>query len=135
VTVTPMGYSNNNEPKETTIDGVAYKAEVADLNNDNWPELLVYVASKDDARRGSVVGYSSNAGRSMSEIEFPGVAKDPRASAGYSGHDDFQVTDGKLVETFPLTENGKATDKTRQVRYKLLVGEEAVFRVDTIIDR
>jgi hypothetical protein len=135
LTVTPSGYSKNNQPESTVISGAPVKAEIADLDHDNWPELLVYVVSKDDARRGTVVAYSSNDNRSMSPIEFVSVSKDPNASRGYSGHDNYAVEKGTLIQRFPVMENGKATGKTRQVEYKLYVGEENVMRVAKITEQ
>ena len=134
LTVTPTGYSKDNKPKTTVITGSPVKAEVADLDRDNWPELLVYVVSKDNARRGTVVAYSSNDDRSMSPVEFVGFAKDANVNRGYSGHDNFAVENGALVQRFPVMENGKPTGKTRQVQYKLLVGEEAILRVEKVTE-
>ena len=135
VTVQPSGYTKDNQAAKTTMSGRATRAEIADLDKDGWPELLVFVASNDAARRGSVVGYSSIEERAMTPIEFPGLAKDAQASSGYSGHDELGVVNGVLVQRFPVSSGGKDTGKVREVSYKLVVGEEAILRIDKISER
>src|SRR5262245_30671582 len=70
LTIEPKGLAIDNRRIDETIVGLPVKAEVGDLNNDNWPELLVYFVSQDSMRRGDLIGYSSNAGKPVSQLYF-----------------------------------------------------------------
>lgn len=133
--IQPAGYSIDNRRVQLSLSASAVGAEIGDLNGDNWPELFVYQASDDAERRGDVIGFSSNAGSSMSQIYFPPLANDGRARSGYAGHDDFAIVNGAFVQTFPITDNGMATSRTRQIRYKLVEGEAGrSLQVDGVSD-
>ncbi|MGH7676944.1 MAG: hypothetical protein ACRENU_00675 [Gemmatimonadaceae bacterium] len=133
--IQPAGYSIDNRRVQLSLASTVVGVEVGDLNGDNWPELLVYLASEEPDRHGDVIGFSSNAGKSMSQIYFPPLAGTPRAHSGYSGHDDFVIDQGALVQMFPITEDGMATSKIRRIRYKLVDGESArTLQIEGISD-
>jgi len=136
LTVEPSGLTTDNRRIDEPIVGAAVKAEIGDLNNDHWPELLVYLASSDSSRRGDLVGYSSNAGKSISQLYFSGITYDTTANKGYGGHDAFAIVNGAFVQRFPILDaRGKPTGKTRQIRYKLVDGEAARgLKIDKIVE-
>ena len=126
LTIEPKGLAIDNRRIDETIVGLPVKAEVGDLNNDKWPELLVYFVSQDSMRRGDLIGYSSNAGKSVSQLYFSGITYDTTANKGYGGHDEFAIVNGAFVQRFPIHDaRGEPTGKTRQIRYKLVDGEAA----------
>ena len=119
-------------PRETltdTPDGVVTGAEVGDLNNDGYPEILVFVTSVGSGSYGSVIGYSSNEGKSMSRMNTALATEDPKYMDGYMGHDKFSVIEGTLVQAFPVYRKGDfnaaPTGPTRQIRYTMVDGEAA----------
>jgi hypothetical protein len=139
LTITPAGLEIYNAPITREVDGTVTGAEVADLNVDGSPEIYVYVQSAGSGSYGQVVAYSANRKKSLSEITVPKVADNPKAAAGYMGHDDFAVVENTLVQRFPLYEQGdtnaKPTGKTRQLQYKLAAGEAGwKLRVDRIVE-
>jgi hypothetical protein len=136
LTVEPSGLAVDNRRIDETITGAAVRAEIGDLNNDNWPELLIYLASPDSSRRGDLIGYSSNAGKSISQLYFSGITYDTTANKGYGGHDEFAIVDGAFVQRFPIHDaRGKPTGKTRQIRYKVVDGEAARgLKIDKIVE-
>jgi hypothetical protein len=136
LTIQPKGLANDNRRIDEAIIGSAVKAEIGDLNKDNWPELLVYLVSQDSVRRGDLIGYSSNAGKSVSQLYFSGITYDTTANKGYGGHDEFAIVDGAFVQRFPVHDaQGKPTGKTRQIRYKLIDGEAARgLKIDKIVE-
>jgi hypothetical protein len=109
------------------LEGSVVGADVGDLNQDGYPEVLMYLSSPDDGRYGSVIGYSSNRGRSLSQIYAPLATNDAKYKRGYYGHDEFAIVEGTLVQRFPIHPADRITSElaptTRQVQYKLVDGE------------
>lgn len=127
LTVAPSGLEADNSPITREIDGIVTAAEIADINVDNSPEIYIYVQSAGSGSYGSLVAYSANRRKSLSEISLPAVADDPKLRAGYQGHDEFAVVENTFVQRFPIYSAGDAnaspTGKTRQLQYKLTPGE------------
>jgi hypothetical protein len=124
------------------LQGIRFRvtsAEVADLNVDGSPEIYVYVTSAGSGSHGSLVAYSANRRKSLSEIHLPPVTEDQVASKGYRGHNEFAVVESVLVQRFPVYRdtdtNGKSTGGTRQLQYKLVPGEAGwILRVDRVVE-
>lgn len=127
LTIRTFGQDEGNEIFEQSIQGRVTGAEAADLNHDGFPEVLVYVISDGSERYGTVIGYSSNNGNSMSPIYFPPTAQNPKVNQGYMGYDTFSTAEDALVQTFPVFQVGDApshpTGPTRQVQYALVDDE------------
>ncbi|MCU0223241.1 MAG: PliI family lysozyme inhibitor of I-type lysozyme [Acidobacteria bacterium] len=139
VTITPSGLEIDNAPVEREADGTVVGAEVADLNVDGSPEVYVYVQSAGSGSYGSLIAFSANQKKSLSEIYLPPVADDPKASKGYMGHDEFAVVESTLVQRFPLYAGGdtntQPSGKWRQLQYKLAPGEAGwLLRVDKVVE-
>lgn len=137
--IVPTGLDIDNSPIVRTINGTVTDAEVADLNVDGSPEIYVYVTSAGSGSYGSLVAYSANRRKSLSEIYLPPVAENKTASKGYMGHNEFAVVESVLVQRFPVYRdtdtNVKPTGGTRQLQYKL-VPEEAgwILKVDRVVE-
>ena len=121
------------------IDGTIADIEVADLNVDGSPEIYIYVTSAGSGSYGSLVAYSANKKKSLSEIYIPDIHDDKAASKGYMGHDEFRVVENTLVRRFPVYKendtNSKATGGMRQIQYKLKAGEAGwILRPDKTIN-
>lgn len=109
-------------------------AEIGDLNIDGFPEILVYIQST-DAKKGEVIGYSVNNGKSMSQISYSTDTSDVETFAGYNGGDEFAIVESTLVRRFPIYENGLKTDRMRQIQYKLIDGEASrVLTIDKVLE-
>jgi hypothetical protein len=137
--IVPAGLETDNSPIVRTIDGTVTGAEVADLNVDGSPEIYVYVTSAGSGSYGSLVAYSVNRRKSLSEIFLPPVAEDKVASKGYMGHDEFAVGEGVLLHRFPVYRDGdtnaRPTGGTRQLQYKLVPGEAGwILKVDRMVE-
>jgi hypothetical protein len=137
--IVPSGLAIDNSPIVRTIDGTVTGAEVADLNADGSPEIYVYVTSAGSGSYGSLVAYSANRRKSLSEIYLPAVTRDVRASKGYMGHDEFAVAESVLVRRFPIYRygdtNARPTGGLRQLQYKLYPGEAGwVLKIDHVVD-
>ena len=127
LTIKPSGLEIDNSVIQKEVDGTVTGAETSDLNGDGSPEIIVYVSSAGSGTYGSVVAYSANNKKSLSEIYLPPLADDPEYSVGYMGHDKFAVVENSLSRRFPVYKpgdsNANPTGGTRQVDYKLVPGE------------
>ncbi|MDH5209746.1 MAG: PliI family lysozyme inhibitor of I-type lysozyme [Burkholderiaceae bacterium] len=137
--IVPSGLAGDNRPITRTIEGTITGVEVADLNVDGSPELYIYVTSAGSGSYGSLVAYSVNNRKSLSEIYLPPITDDKKASAGYMGHDEFAVVENVLARRFPVYRpgdtNARPSGGTRQVQYKLVRGEAGwILRADRVVE-
>lgn len=100
--IVPSGLEIDNAAMEKLINGTISGAEVADLNVDGSPEVYVYVRAPGDQAQGSLVAYSANRRKSLSEIYLPPLTENEVASRGYRGNDEFAVLEGVLGRRFPI---------------------------------
>lgn len=102
-------------------------AEIGDINGDDQPELFVYLKSKRPDHKMKLIGYSSNNGKSMSQVYLPEPADSSEAYTGYRGFDEMAMVENSFCRRFPVIEeaDGKAymNGMLRQVDYKLVDGE------------
>lgn len=126
LTIIPSGLSLINDTIKQESEPIV-AAEIEDLDKDGFPELLIYTQSAGSGSYGHVIGYSPNKGKSLSQINFPDLAKGSKESIGYMGHDSFSIIESSLARRFPIyvtnDNNAKATGKIRQLQYKLKNGE------------
>lgn len=139
VTITPAGLKADNKPITRPINGVVIGAEVADLNNDQPPEIYVYVREPGAQARGALVAYSANNKKSLSEIYLPPLSEQKETGASYNGHDEMAVVETTFARRFPIFGNGgdssSPTGKTRQLQYKLVAGEAGwVLKLDKTVE-
>jgi len=139
LTIQPFGLKTDNKKISMEIEGAVTNAEIEDLNSDGFPEILIYTVSAGSGSYGNVIGYSVNAGKSMSQIYFPPIADNPKANKGYMGHDEFAIVETSLVQRFKTYNDGDTnsnpTGNIRQIQYKLKDGEASrKFVVDKITE-
>ena len=139
LTIQPVGLEKDNRKIEHEILGTVVNAEIGDLNNDNFPEVMVYITSAGSGSYGSVIGYSVNSGKSMSQIYIPDISENPKANMGYMGHDQFAIVESSFNQRFPIYKpgdtNSNPTGGIRQIQYKLKDSENSrKLVVDKIIE-
>ena len=129
LTITPSGLEEVNQLIKQEIDGSVLNAEVGDLNHDGSPEIYIYVTSAGSGAYGSLVAYSTNDKKSLSQIHLAPLEDDKKESVGYMGHDEFTLIEDMLARRFPVylkdDPNCCPTGGTRQLQYKLVQGEAA----------
>ena len=127
LTITPSGLERVNDVIKQEIDGSVTGVEIADINGDGSPEIYVYVNSAGSGAYGSLVAYSANNKKSLSEIYLAPLADDKKNAVGYMGHDAFTIIESTLARRFPVYKKEDAnccpTGGTRQLEYKLVAGE------------
>ena len=123
--IIPSGLKLDNSPIERDINGVVTGADVGDINVDRSPEIYVYV--KDAKGNTSLIAYSANNKKSLSDIYLPPFTDDPKLAKGYRGHDDIAMVEGIIALRFPVYKDNDSDDKPtggwRQLQYKLVPGE------------
>lgn len=139
LSIKPTGLTIDNTPITRPIEGHCTGAEVGDLNVDGAPELYVYLHTSGPQQLGSLVAYSTNHGKSLSEISLPALRDHPAASVDYQGRDDFALVENNLVRRFPIP--AKTNPRThytvhnRQLQYKLKAGEATMqLYVDRMVE-
>lgn len=102
------------------LNGTVTDVVATNLNNDKFPELLIFVSDAGSGSYGQVIAYSFlNQGRQALTVpDLTGPAAD-----GYQGQDVFKVQGQELLRSFPLYKpadpNCCPSGGTRTVRYKL----------------
>jgi hypothetical protein len=139
LSIRPDGLSGDNTQLADELDGTAYRAEIADLDANGWPEVYVYVSSAGSGSYGSLVAYAVNNGKSLTPVYLPPLEQSPEALAGYMGHDQFAVVENRLIRRFPIYQqddtNAQATGGTRQLQYRLEPGEAGwILQVDRVVE-
>ncbi len=105
--ITPAGLTVTNSAIEENIMGYSVTGiRTDDLNDDDYPELLVFLTSKGSGSYGNVVALSPNEGKSVSRVTLPPLDQDPLNGKGYQGHDSFSVVEHTLHRTFPVYNPG-----------------------------
>ncbi|WP_232074213.1 hypothetical protein [Spirosoma aureum] len=103
----------------TRVDGAVTGAEVADLDNNRFPELYVYSTSDGSGSFGRVYGWQFLPER-MAPIQTPNWLK---GFEGYMGHDSLWVERDVLCRKFPIYNSGDAnaepTGGVKMQRYRL----------------
>jgi len=127
LTIVPSGLEIGNKAIKQEIDGMVTDAEVADINADGSPEIYVYVTSAGSGSYGSLVAYSANNKKSLSEIYLPSLEDDKKNSIGYMGHDKFSIIENSFTRRFPVYNEGDANCCPKggilQLDYILVSGE------------
>ena len=139
LTIKPKGLKLDNRLITREINGSVTEAEVADMNADGSPEILVYTTSAGSGSYGGLIGYAANHKKSLSMIFMPDIMDDKEASAGYMGHDEFAVVETRLARRFPIYRpgdtNSNPTGGLRQLYYVLVAGEAGwVLKLDEIVN-
>jgi len=125
--IQPKGFEETNKSVELEIDGKVTDAQVADLNADGFPELLIFTQSAGSGSHGNVIAFSANGLKSMSRVYFPPVSENTKLNKGYMGHDSFLIKESALIQEFPIYKEGdpnsNPTGGVRRIQYKLVNGE------------
>ncbi|KAA9339617.1 hypothetical protein F0P96_03110 [Hymenobacter busanensis] len=110
------------------IEGTVSDAVVTNLNNDDYPELLVFVTDAGSGSYGQLMGYEflSRGRRNLTLPELDGPL-----AAGYLGHDSFRVDGRTIIRSFPIYRpddpNSTPSGGTRTIEYVMPKKEGALL--------
>ncbi|MEZ5386999.1 MAG: hypothetical protein R3F13_15940 [Prosthecobacter sp.] len=121
-TLTPAGLAISNDPVTQTIQGFVVNVVCDDIDGDDSPEIAV-ITQEGPQERGAAYVFSTNAKKSMSQVNFRDVTDDRKLLNGYAGYDEYQFVESTFIRRFPLYYDGEKTGKTRQFQFKLKPGE------------
>jgi hypothetical protein len=113
------------------IEGTVLDAQATNLNNDDFPELLVFVADAGSGSYGRLMGYEfmSRGRRPLNLPELTGPAAE-----GYLGHDAFRVDGRRIIRTFPIYRpddpNSTPSGGTRTIVYEMPKKEGLIMMVE-----
>jgi hypothetical protein len=120
--IEPSGLKTDHEPKSFSIEGKVKEVLFGDIDQDGWPELVVWTLLPDKVHS-ELFGFTVNMGRSLLPFNTKQSNNEVVLAQGYAGNDEFQIGDGKLIQRFPIMKGNKKTGKTRQLQYNLLSTE------------
>jgi CRISPR/Cas system-associated protein endoribonuclease Cas2 len=135
--VTPVGFEKDARMISLEIKGRILGVEVDDLNNDGFPDVLLYVYSSDPNNYGKVFGIYSEQNTGIRPIIFPDILDDPKLKIGYKGHDEYILMEGSLMRRFPIYQNTDSakmepTGMIRQIQYRVVPNEPQGFKFKAI---
>jgi hypothetical protein len=131
VTIKPIGFDKDAREVRLTLRGRISKTEIDDLNNDGFPDLIVYMFSGAKAEFGTVYVFASEQNKGFMPFALPDVMLDGKLKEGYKGHDEFMLIEGKLMRRYPLYKpedpNDKPSGGKRVVLYNVVSSERGGF--------
>src|SRR5258706_8425504 len=111
LTIRPVGFESGAREMSFGIRGRVAKAEIDDLNNDGFPDLILYIYSDSNSVFGTVYAFLSEANKSITPCALPDVMLDGKINTGYKGHDQFSLMESYLLQKFPIYKTGDEKDK------------------------
>lgn len=126
VSIKPSGLKKDNTELIEKTDCYIKSSEIGDIDGDNSPEVFLYMANSRNEEI-TLIGYSCNARKSMSQVYLPPLTEKDQANQGYMGEDEYGFGENAFIRRFPVykIENGskQTTNKVRQIQYRLQMGE------------
>ena len=129
LSIKPVGFKNEAGEVLREIRGRVLSAEVDDFNQDNFPDLIIYIIDVS----GKIVPFtiSSKENEYIQPILFPDITNDKVLSKGYRGKDEYKLVEGILFRKFPIYDTDTAikepTKKARQIMYRVVTGERGML--------
>jgi hypothetical protein len=131
-----IGFQNSTRDPSFFIQGRVTKAELDDLNNDGYPDLLLYIYSGMDGVFGTVYAFVSDQNKAVIPLSLPDVMGDGKLNSGYKGHDEFSMMEGSLIQKFPIYKPGDDKDKPtggkRVIQYQMVPAGDGKFKFKAV---
>ncbi len=135
--VTPIGFDKSAREISIEIKGRVLSTESDDLNNDGFPDLILYIYSSDVNGYGKAFGIYSDKNQGIRPIMFPDIMDDMKLSVGYKGHDEYSLIEGNLMRRFPVYQkvdsvNTLPNGMIRQIQYRVVPTEQEGFKFKVV---
>ena len=128
--VRPIGFKTEAREVNLELKGRVVSAEIDDLNNDGFPDIVIYIIDKEN--KANVFSISSKNNERLEPIYFPDISNDMQMSKGYRGKDEFKLVEGILFRKFPIfeldTNIKEPTNKVRQIMYRVVAGDQGYLK-------
>jgi hypothetical protein len=129
VTISPQGFESEAHEMSFYAGGIVTKAVIDDLNNDGFPDLLLYIYAA--GNKGSVLAVVSKENKSLVPVFFPDIMNDMKLRVGYKGHDEFSMLEGSIMRKFPIyktEDTDTPTGGKRIIQYRMMTTENGGFK-------
>jgi hypothetical protein len=131
--IRPVGFEHEAHPSRVYIKGRIIRAEIDDLNNDGFPDLMFYTYTVNAEREwfGNAYAIVSLSNKSFAIAGIPDVLLDAKYKDGYRGRDEFSLLEGTLMRKFPIyktDDKDVPTGGKRVMQYQLTGSEETGFK-------
>jgi hypothetical protein len=120
--LTSKGLSAVEIDEDIPVRGRISELLTGDIDSDNHPELVIVTKSGDN-EEGTAYIYSSNNGKSISQVYLPELNDNPNALGGYGGYDEYAIGENAFLRRFPLFDGEKKSGTYREFQYRLVKGE------------
>ena len=110
VSISPVGFKKAVRDVNFAIKGRLKRTEIADVNNDGYPDLMLCIYGVPTSVTGTVICVTSVENSSLDQIFFPDIYDNPKLREGYKGRDEFSIRYGILNRNFPIYKPGDADD-------------------------
>jgi hypothetical protein len=129
VSIKPIGFKSDAREAALELKGRIVSAEIDDLNQDGFPDMIVYIIDAD--KKISLFSISSQNNESMQPIYFPDITNDAVLSKGYRGLDEYKLLEGILLRQFPIFDTDTTiktpTKKGKRIMYKVMTGDKGML--------
>lgn len=131
-----------NQPTTITeaIEGSITNALMMDMDEDQLPEIVIFLQSPGSGSYGSILAYTITKQNKLEKVMVPGIEQDAVLGKNYMGHDRYETAKGRfIVHYFPIYQNGDAnccpTGGTKMIQYSLEQARAAKrLRIDFVRD-
>lgn len=128
--IRPIGFKSETREASLELRGRVVSTEIDDLNNDGFPDIIIFVMDAKDKLSLFSVGSRDN--ERIEPIYFPDITNDMQLSKGYRGQDEYKLVEGVLFRKFPIFESDTTiktpTNKVRQIMYRVMTGDQGSWR-------
>ena len=128
--IRPIGFKAEVREVNLELKGRVLSAEVDDLNNDGFPDIIIFVMDANEKL--SLFSIASRENERIEPIYFPDITNDMQLSKGYRGKDEYKLVEGVLFRKFPIYESDTSiktpTNKVRQIMYRVVPGDQGTWR-------
>lgn len=126
ISIRPIGFKSEGREINLELKGKVTASEIEDLNNDGFPDLVIYITEK--SGNINLLSIASKDNETVEAIILPDITNDMQMSKGYRGEDDYKLVEGILFRKFPVYESDTTikapTNKVRQILYRVVRGEQ-----------
>ncbi|HEX4374976.1 MAG TPA: hypothetical protein VHZ50_16850 [Puia sp.] len=131
--IRPIGFDHDAHESRVYIKGRIIKAEIDDLNNDGFPDMMFYAYTVNEAKEWFITAYAivSLSNKSFTIAGLPDVQLDAKYKDGYRGRDEFSLLEGTLIRKFPIykpDDKDVPTGGKRILQYQLTGTDDTGFR-------
>lgn len=121
IIIQPSGVKDSNFI-QTGVIGTVNDAFIADLNKDGFPEI--YWITILESGQKNLLGYGSNKNINLIPIYMPDIIEDRKWGIGYRGDDEFKISGGYLLRSFPIFASNNpaisSSGEIRELKYRLV---------------